>query len=287
MNVIFLKKKSVYLESESNSMLRLYFTLFLLQSFSLLFSQSGPHLFSGTQYISNGQIGILTDGPESAIVLPALLGKKTAGGWTAGASLRTGLDDLVEISAVGHLPLPWKDQVALGIQHTGIEGYSEQRITLSYARKLFEQLHVAVQFDLNRNSVVEYDDLYMASWAVSFVAPLMKQVSFSAFVYNPLGNEGTIDLPSLARLGLLYSPSEKVGVAMEVEKDWKHDMRLKAGMNYWIHPRIALRWGVSTEPAMVHAGIAWNLFHQMSVSGGWRYHSRLGSVLSGSISQSK
>jgi hypothetical protein len=268
-------------------MLRLYFTLFLLQSFILLFSQSGAHLFSGTQFISNGQIGILTDGPEAGIVLPALLGKKSSAGWSAGASLRSALDDLVEISAAGHLPLPWKDQVALGIQHTGIEGYSEQRITLGYARKLFEQLHVAVQFDLNRNSVAEYDDLYATSWAVCFVAPLMKHVSFSAFIYNPLGNAGTIDLPSLARLGLLYSPSQKLGVAMEIEKDWRYEMRLKAGMDYKIHPRIALRWGVSTEPAMIHAGIAWNLFHQMSVSGGWRYHSRLGSVLSGSISQSR
>lgn len=222
---------------------------------------------------------------EAGIVLPALLAERESGGWAAGASLRTGVDNLIELSATAHIPLPWKDQIALGVQHTGIEGYSEQRITLSYARRLFQKLNVAAQFDINRNSVEEYDDLYATSWSVSLHAPLMKEVSMSAWIYNPLGDVSTLDLPSMARIGIMYKPSEKVGVAVEAEKDWRHDLRFKAGVNYRIHPRLALRWGVSTEPALIHAGLSWNLLQQMAVSGGWRYHSRLGSVLSASVSQ--
>lgn len=222
---------------------------------------------------------------EAGVVLPALLAERDNGGWAAGAALRTGLQDLTELSATGHISLPWKDQVALGIQHTGIDGYSEQRITLSYARKLFQKLNAAVQFDLNRNSVVEYEDLYGTSWSVSLHAPLMKSLSMSAWIYNPLGDVSSLDLPSMARFGVLYEPSDKVAVAVEAEKDWRHDARFKAGLNYRLHPRLAIRWGVSTEPAMVHAGISWHILQQMAVSGGWRYHSRLGSVLSASVSQ--
>jgi len=250
-------------------------------------AQSGPYLFSGTGYLSNGQIGLLLDDAEAGIVLPAMLAERENGGWAVGASQRTGLDDLTELAATAHFPLPWKDQIAIGVQHTGIEGYSEQRITLSYARRLFQKLNAAVQFDLNRNSADEFDDLYATSWSVSLHAPLMKELSMSAWIYNPLGDISHLDLPSMARIGVLYEPSEKAGVAIEVEKDWRHEARFKAGVNYRIHPRLALRWGVGTEPALVHAGISWNILKQMALSGGWRYHSRLGSSLSAGLSQYK
>src|SRR5688500_13043532 len=155
-------------------MYRFCFTIICCTLIHLSRSQSGPYLFSGTGYISCGQIGLLLDDAEAGIVLPALLGERDKGGWAAGASLRTGINDLIELSATGHIPLPWKDQVALSVQHTGIEGYSEQRITFSYARRLFKKLSAAVQFDVNRNSVEEYDDLYVASWSISLHALSMK-----------------------------------------------------------------------------------------------------------------
>jgi hypothetical protein len=266
---------------------RLYFTIFCCFLFTGSWGQAGPYLFSGTSYLSSGQIGLLLHDAEAGIVLPSLLAESERGGWSAGASLRTGVDDLIEMAATAHFPLPWKDHLGFGIQHTGIEGYSEQRITLSYARRLFQKLNAAAQFDLNRNSVEEYDDLYGISWSVSFHAPLMKELSMSAWIYNPLGDVTTLDLPSMARIGVLYEPSEKVSFAIEAEKDWRHDVRFKAGIDYKIHPRLALRWGVGTEPALVHAGISWNILQQMAVNGGWRYHSRLGSVLSASVSQNR
>ena len=274
-----------YLVFDSESMYRLYFTIFCSLLFTVAWSQAGPYLFSGTSHLSSGQIGLLLDNAEAGIALPALLAERDKWGWAAGASLRTGADDLTEVAATAHFPLPWKDQLAIGIQHTGIEGYSEQRITLSYARRLFQNLNAAAQFDLNRNSVVEYDDLYGISWSVSFHAPLMKELSMSAWIYNPLGDVNSLDLPSVARIGILYEPSEKIGIAMEAEKDWRHDLRFKAGVDYRIHPRLALRWGVGTNPGLVHAGISWNILQQMAISGGWRYHNRLGSVLSASVSQ--
>lgn len=266
-------------------MFRLYFTLICCSFLTYSWSQSGPYLFSGTGYLSGGQIGLLLENAEAGIVLPALLAERETGGWATGASLRTGLNDLIELSATAHFPLPWKDQLAIGVQHTGIEGYLEQRITFSYARRLLQKLNVAAQFDINRNSVAEYDDLYAISWSVSLHAPLMKEVSMSAWIYNPLGDVSTLDLPSMARVGVMYKPSEKVNFAVEAEKDWRYDLRFKAGVNYRIHPRLALRWGVSTEPALIHAGMSWNILQQMAVSGGWRYHNRLGSVLSASVSQ--
>jgi hypothetical protein len=97
--------------------------------------------------------------------------------------------------------------------------------------------------------------------------------------------ESDLDLPSMLRIGIMYSPSDKIGVAVEAEKDWRQDMRLKAGFNYRIHPRLALRWGVGTSPSVVHAGISWNILNNMAVSGGWRYHAKLGSSLAASVSQ--
>ncbi len=260
-------------------------TLFSLLTVLMVSAQSGPYLFSGAGFQGNGQIGLLTEDAEAAIVFPALLASRDHGGWTVGAATRTGLSDLTEIAGAVHFRLPWKDQIGIGLQHTGIDGYSEQRISLSYARRLFEKLNAAIQFDLNRNVAEEYDDLYVASWSVSFHAPLMKELSMSAWLYNPLGTESLLDLPSMARIGILYEPSEKIGLAVEAEKDWRHDLRFKAGIEYQLHDRIIVRWGVGTKPSLVHAGITWRIFNDMAVTGGWRYHSRLGSSLSASVSQ--
>ena len=270
-------------------MLKIYTSfLFLIGFVTLSSGQSGPYLFSGAGFMSNGEIGILSEDAEAAIVLPALLAERLTGGWTVGASKRTGLNDFTEVAGAVHLRLPWKDQFALGIQHAGIEGYSEQRISLSYARKLFDKLNAGITFDFNRNAAEEYDNVYSASWAISIHAPLMKQLSLGAYVYNPLGVESDLDLPSMIRVDLMYSPSEKLGVATEIEKDWRHEVRFKAGFNYRIHPRLAIRWGVSTSPSLVHAGLSWNILNNMALSGGWRYHAKLGSSLSASVSsQSK
>lgn len=262
----------------------LFFTIFF---FHLGLSQSGPYMFSGAGYLGNGQIGILTQDAEAGIVLPALLAGRDHGGWAVGAATRTGVKDLTEVAGTAHISLPWKDQIAFGIQHTGIEGYSEQRITFSYARRLFEKLNAAVQFDLNRNYAEEYDNIYTTSWSVSFHAPLMKELSMSAWIYNPLGDQSLLDLPSMARIGVLYEPSKKISVAVEAEKDWRHDLRFKAGILYHIDPRLAVRWGIGTEPSLVHAGITWNIFDSMALTGGWRYHSQLGSSLCASLSQYK
>ncbi len=248
-------------------------------------SQSGPYMFSGTGFLGNGQIGVLTENAEAGIVLPALLATREHGGWSVSAATRGGLKDLTEVSGTAHLVLPWNDQIALGLQYTGIDGYAEQRITFSYARRLFDKLTAGLQFDLNRNEAQEYENIMVGSWSISFYAPLMDEISISAWLYNPLGVESTLDLPSVARIGLLYTPSDKIGLAIEAEKDWREQLRFKVGMNYHLHERIAVRWGIGTQPSLLHAGITWNLVNNMALSGGWRYHSRLGSTLSASLSQ--
>ena len=251
------------------------------------FTQGGPYMLTGAGSLGNGQIGLLLEDAEAAIALPALLAEREFGGWSVGASKRTPLEDFIEIAAAAHIKLPWKDHLALGVQHNGIEGYSEQRITLGYARRLFQKLNAGVQFELNRNVADEYEDLTAITWAISLHAPLSKKFSLATWLYNPLGVESEIDLPSLIRIAVMYSPSEKISIAMESEKNLRHDFRMKAGFNYRIHPRLALRWGVGTSPSVVHAGISWNILNSMAVSGGWRYHNELGSSLAASVSQYK
>lgn len=266
-------------------MKRFRITLAILTISLYGYTQSGPYMFSGAGFQGNGQIGLLTEDAEAAIVLPAMLAGRKHGGWTLSAATRTGLSDLTEISGAAHLVLPWKDQVGLGLQYTGIEGYSEQRLTFSYARRLFEKLNAALQFDLNRNEALEYDNVYAGSWSFSLHAPLFKELTMSAWLYNPLGNESILDLPSMARIGLLYQPSDIVGVAIEMEKDWRQDLRFKVGLNYHLHERLGVRLGIGTNPSLFHAGITWNIFDHMNLSGGWRYNSKLGSSLSASVSQ--
>jgi hypothetical protein len=258
---------------------------FFLQYLTLC-SQSGPYLFSGANFMSNGQIGLLAEDAEAVLVMPAAMAARSHGGWMAGVATRSGLDDYAEATGAFHIRLPWKDQVGLAIQHAGIEGYTEQRVLLSYARNLVSTLQAGVFFDYNRNAADEYEALSAIAWGVSMQAMIMNNVSMSSFIYNPLGVEDELDLPSLIRIGALYSPSDRIGLAIEAEKDWREDLRFKAGFNYHIHPRLTLRWGVATSPSTVHAGIGYALFDKMALNGAWKYHSKLGSSFGASIAQS-
>lgn len=259
--------------------------LCILLSATLSLAQGGPDLFSGTGYMANGQIGVLLEDAEAVIQMPAMLAGNAAGSWMAGAAVRSGLDDWTEAAGAIDLKLPWQDHLGLGIQHAGIEGYSEQRINLSYARKLWKVVYAGVQFDVHRNAAEEYETLYAAAWGVSFYAPLMKQLSLGAWIYNPTGQSTSLDVPTVIRIGTKYTPSPKISLALEAEKDLRYDVRFKAGLHYHLHDRLTVHWGMGTQPALIHAGMTWHILQRMAIRGGWRYHSHLGSSFAGAVSQ--
>ena len=115
--------------------------------------------------------------------------------------------------------LPWNDQIALGLQYTGIDGYSEQRITFSYARQLFDKLSAGLQFDFNINDATEYDNIMVATWFVVVLCPFNEGVIFFSMALQPTGRRKcTKSFHQWFGLVFLYSPSDKIGLAVEAEK---------------------------------------------------------------------
>ena len=249
------------------------------------FSQSGPYHFSGAAYLAGGQVGLLTTNAEAAIVLPALIPQTGNIGWSAAMAMRPGLQDLREVSMAGFVKASSADWFGIGLQYTGIEGYQEQRISASYARSLAPGWHAGVQVDMNRNAAVDHDTQWAGAWSASFVAPLAKPLTMSVWIYNPTHTGKSLDLPTLTRIGLRYTPVDQTAVGMEMEKDWQHPLRFKAGIAHAIHPSLTFRIGASTNPALAHAGITWMPAGKWAVTAAWRHHMRLGSSLGASVDQ--
>lgn len=248
-------------------------------------TQSGPYLFSGASYLAHGQVGLLSGNAELAVVLPARLPVAGRGGWSAAMAMRPGWRDLREVSMAGFLAISAAEWIGVGLQYTGIEGYREQRILASYARTLAPGWHTGLQVDMNRNAAADHDTRWAGAWSASLIAPLAKPLTMSVWIYNPTHTGKTLHLPTLARVGLSYTPGDLTSAGMEIEKDWRYPLRFKIGIVHAMHPSLTFRLGASTNPPLVHAGVTYMPSGALAVSAGWRQHMRIGSSLSASVEQ--
>ncbi len=110
-------------------------------------------------------------------------------------------------------------------------------------------------------------------------AQLSKELSIGAHIYNP--NRAKVAafnderIPTIMRIGLNYTFSEKVFVVAETQKDIDYPANFKAGVEYRVVEVLYLRAGVSTGPVLNTFGFGLNL-KQFRLDIASSYHSVLG-----------
>lgn len=167
----------------------------------------------------------------------------------------------------------------LGIQFNGIEGYSEIKAGLAYARELFEAFSIGIQLNANQLSIDQYGNKTLVNFELGVQAEITNQLIAGGHVSNPIQMSITEDenlrLPSVITIGIKYLPSEKLNIMAEVEKSLKQDAIAKAGLEYYLLDQFALRLGVNTNPNLVYAGFGLN-FNSIALDFSISYHPQLG-----------
>lgn len=180
----------------------------------------------------------------------------------------------------GVFALPFKKGTfGISFSNFGYSLFTQSRYGLCYGMKLGEKFSAGVQMNYIYTKIPEYGSKAVFAAAAGMLAKPLKNFTIGANVYNLSGvriaayNEER--LPVIMRLGMDYQFSEKVFIAMEIEKDIEAKSIVKAGIEYAPVKKFYLRAGLANNPSFSSFGLGVKLKNfQLDLSS--TFHSVLG-----------
>jgi hypothetical protein len=214
---------------------------------------------------------------NSALANPAGLAHLESFQGMALAENRYLLSEIRSVSGAAALPAGG-GVFGLSAHYFGFELYNEQRLGLAYARRLAGNFSLGAQFFLHNVRIPDYGSRAVPTFELGAQAELSPQLLLGARLSNPM-RVAIIEeeyLPATLAAGLAYLPSDILLLALEIEKDIDFPARVKSGLEYRPAEALALRVGVSTQPAALHFGMGLRLTNGVSLDFAASGHQYLG-----------
>ncbi len=245
--------------------------------------------FGGGAYgESLANIGSVLTGIEAAYANPA--GITAIDRLTADVSYdrRYNLSGLSTISAGAGTS--WKkNHLALSIIRFGDTEYSESKLGLSIARKLFNNLSVGGTFDVVRYQTQNYGTATKFIFEVGVLSKLSESFSLGFHVFNPgiisIGDD--YDIPTKLAIGSTYKAGKKTKILMEISKSIDHAPEFKLAVVYEVIKNLTLQGGANITHSSFHFGSSYSLFNGLGITAGYAFDNRLGSSAAISLSWTK
>lgn len=160
-----------------------------------------------------------------------------------------------------------KNVFGASFQNYGFASYSQQRVGISFARNFGPRLAAALDFNYHSVKVQGYSSSRGYSVEAGLQYQLNKYISLGAHVANP--NQGKFEgenagIPARFQAGGSYFFSEKVLMAVAVEKVIGYPVDNRFGLEYQLLDLLALRAGISTNPFKHYAGFGIN-YHKLKM----------------------
>lgn len=170
--------------------------------------------------------------------------------------------------------------VAMHFSSFGFSDFSNQKLGLAYARKLFDNLSVSGQFDLFNTQIKGFGSTQYITFELGLYSKLTKQIHLAAHIFSPgsVGITENDDLSSRIRFGAKYIPSEKVNVMIEFHKVIDSSDDIRVGIEYKLIDKLVIRVGASFDPSKYSFGFAYELPKGIILEGGYSYHQYLGNT---------
>lgn len=262
--------------------------LFLIASITLqLSAQNGTPQNAGARGAAMGNASVTFTDINSAFSNQAGLAFLEELSFTAYGERRFLAEGLNSFLFAAAYPIDKIGTVGLTINYFGFNAYNEQKIGLSYARKLAKNFSLGAQFDYLATRIPDYGTAASFTFEIGMLAQLSKQVTLAAHTYNPINSKvaGLDRLPNLVKIGVGYSPSDKVTLTGELEKDiYNFPLVGKIGVEYRPMKALAIRAGfAANQPTMASFGLGLYL-QGLRIDVASSYHQILGLTPSVSIS---
>lgn len=251
----------------------------------VLMAQNGLPPIAGARGAAMGNTGVTFTDINSSFSNQAGLAYLENFSATVNAERRFLLSEIQSFSMGLALPTS-SGTFGVAANYYGFELFNEQKVGVSYSRKLVDQLAIGAQFDLLNTTIQDYGNKAVVTFEAGILAELSPEFRIGAHVYSPARLKLIEDevLPTILTLGVAYCPTDKVYVTIEAEKDIEYDARVKIGIEYKLVEILLLRLGAGSNPTIASFGIGLGLDNGLSIDVGSYYHQILGFTPSVGIS---
>ena len=150
--------------------------------------------------------------------------------------------------------------IAISGSDFGYSLYREQQFGVAYAMRFGDGLRAAVQLDYLSTRLGEnYGSSSAVMAELGMQARLTEDLWIGAHLYNPggatLGGPYDEKIPTLLRVGLGYTFSDKLQMTADVVKDIDRKEQLRMGLEYHPNEVLFIRTGFSTAAVQGHVGV--------------------------------
>jgi hypothetical protein len=151
--------------------------------------------------------------------------------------------------------------VGVGLRTYGFDLYKETSILLSYGNSYKNRLYYGVNFNFYHLNIQNYGSASAIGLDIGAMAYINKFLRWGFFGKNISGSTiGTSKekIAQIYRTGLNYKPLNEVNLMLEIEKDVKYPVSVRAGFEYSLLDYVDLRAGIGSEPTSFTGGIGFN-----------------------------
>ncbi|MBI2268880.1 MAG: hypothetical protein HYU69_00825 [Bacteroidetes bacterium] len=178
--------------------------------------------------------------------------------------------------------LPFKGTTTFGISASslGYHLYSENKYGLAIAKSFGEKISAGVQIDYLKAQIAEgYSSKGIMTIEMGMLFKPIKDLIIGAHVFNPvrsrLNDYNDERVATIMKIGASYLFSEKVLLAVEVNKRTDEQPQFRTGLEYFILKNLYLRAGIGTNPSSISFGAGLSL-KQVKIDLSSSYHQVLG-----------
>ena len=171
---------------------------------------------------------------------------------------------------------------ALSFTNFGYSQYGESKLGLAYGMKFSERITGGVQINYHNTRIGNnYGSASVLSSEMGLQAKLTSKLELGLHLFNPtqakLNDFNDERIPTIMRLGMAYTFSNKVFITLEAEKDIDFLPNFKAGIEYKANDRIYLRGGIGSSPTAAAFGVG--VYHKgLKLDLASSYHQVLGFI---------
>ena len=200
------------------------------------------------------------------------------------ASLPFGIPDLTNMGLAATFPFGGGG-AGLTLQRLGNGNFYAQQIGLAFGRKLQESLAIGTRWTLSQTRLPGSRYPLGLEADIGLVSKIGARLQFGIHVAHILTTSKS--KPVVAHVCMGYKSSEKVFLALEIEKDVDFPPDLRAGLEYRPSESIFLRFGSAVNPPMANFGVGYLLPNDLSLDFAVEMHATLGLIPSIGITYRK
>lgn len=247
---------------------------------NLLTAQKGSSPALGAKALSMGGTGVCSDEIDAILYNQAGLAGLESLSFVAASERKFNLTQLTAVSLGLAIPVQKIGTFGILVSNYGDDIYSEQKVGVSYARLLAKHTSIGAQIDFFNTRIDQFGNAGLFTFELGMKTRLVEGLNLGFHIFSPAQIKLTDEenLLTRARLGLKYTPSDKVELQAEVDQYIDFETIFRFGLAYNLSEVFSVRAGyfVGQFAGAYSVGLGYDWKDLIKIEIGYAIHEILG-----------